>query len=82
VIKVVIRSRRTLHNEGPHNLYSSSSIIRTIKWIRGVGYVGHMGKMRNVQKSLVRKLERKTPLGRPINKYEDNIKMDIKGVAH
>jgi hypothetical protein len=45
-----------------------------------MGYVGHMGKMRNVRKSLVRKLERKTPLGRPINKYEDKIKMDVKGV--
>jgi len=82
VIKVVIRGRRKLHNEEPHNLYSSSSIIRTIKWISGLGYVAHIEKMRNVQKSLVRKLERKTPLGRPINKYEDNIKMDVKGVEH
>lgn len=80
MIKIVIRSRRNLHNEEPHNLYSSSSTIKTIKWISGMGYVGHMGKMRNVRKSLVRKLERKTPLGRPINKYEDKIKMDVKGV--
>jgi hypothetical protein len=41
-----------------------------------------MGKMRNVQKSLVRKLEIKTPLGRPTTKCEDNIKVDIKGVEH
>lgn len=82
MIKVVKRGRRKLHNEEPHNLLSPSSIIRTIKWISGVGYVAHMGKRRNVQKSLVRKLERRTPLGRPINKYKDNIKMDVNGVQH
>jgi hypothetical protein len=69
VIKVVIRGRRKLHNEEPHDFYSSSNFIRTIKWISVVGYVAQMGKMRNIQKSFIRKSEVKTPLGRTINKY-------------
>jgi hypothetical protein len=37
---------RTLHNEELHDLYSSPSIIRIIKWrrMRWVGHVARMGR--------------------------------------
>jgi len=36
-----------------------------------------MGKKRGVYRVLVGKLEGKRPLGRPRNRWEDNIKMDL-----
>jgi hypothetical protein len=36
-----------------------------------------MGKWRGVYGVLVRRPERKKPLGRPRRKWEDNIKMDL-----
>jgi hypothetical protein len=35
---------RKLHNEELHNLYSSPSIIRIIKWIRWAGRVARTGR--------------------------------------
>jgi hypothetical protein len=68
---------RTLHNEELHNLYSSPSIIRTIKSrrMRWAGHVTRMGKKRNVYRLLVGKPEGKRPLGRPRRRWIDNIKM-------
>jgi len=40
-----------------------------------------MGKMRGVYRVLVEKLEGKRPLGRPMHKWEDNIKMDLQVVG-
>jgi hypothetical protein len=39
-------SRRKLHNDGLHSLYSSPNIVRMIKsWrIRWAGHVAHMGR--------------------------------------
>jgi len=45
------------------------------------GYVAHMVKRRGVYRILVGKLERKTPLGRPRYRWEDNIKMDPQEVG-
>jgi hypothetical protein len=58
---------RKLHNEELHNLYSSPSIIRTIKSrrMRWAEHVARMGEKRNVYRLLVRKPEGKRPLGRP-----------------
>jgi hypothetical protein len=57
-----------LHNEEPHNLYSSPSIIRMIK-SRSMRYEGHasrMGEKRNSYRILVGKPEgTTTPLRRP-----------------
>jgi hypothetical protein len=46
---------RKLHNEELHNLYSSPSIIRTVKSrrIRWVGNVARMGEKRNAHRILV-----------------------------
>jgi hypothetical protein len=48
---------RKLHNEELHNLYSSPSIIRTMKSrrMRWAGYVARMGKKRNAYRILVGK---------------------------
>jgi hypothetical protein len=58
---------RKLHNEELRDLYSSPSIIRIIKSrrVRWAGHVARMGEKRNSYMLLVRKPERKRPLGRP-----------------
>jgi hypothetical protein len=43
--------------------------------------VARMGKDRVVHSVLVGKPERKSPLGRPRRKWEDNIKIDFKEVS-
>jgi hypothetical protein len=70
---------RTLHNEELHNLYSSPSIIRIIKFrrMRWAGHVARMGKQRDVYRLLVGKPEGKRPLGRPRRRWIDNIKIDL-----
>jgi hypothetical protein len=70
---------RKLYNEVLHNLYSSPSIITIIKSrrMRWAGHVARMGEKRNVYRLLVRKPERKRPLGRPRCRWTDNIKMDL-----
>jgi hypothetical protein len=58
---------RKLHNEELHDLYSSPSIIRTIKArrMRWAGNVARMREKRNAYKLLVGKPEGSRPLGRP-----------------
>jgi hypothetical protein len=53
---------RKLHNEALRDLYSSPSIIRTIKSrrMRWAGHVARMGEKRNKYQLLVRKPEGKT----------------------
>jgi hypothetical protein len=70
---------RKLHNEELHNLYSSPSIIRIIKSrrMRWAGHVARMGEKRNVYRLLVGKPEGKRPLGRPIRRWINNIKMGL-----
>jgi hypothetical protein len=41
-----------------------------------------MGEGRSVNRVLVGKPERKTPLGRPRCRWEDIIKMDLQGVGY
>ena len=40
-----------------------------------------MGKRRGVYRILVGKPEEKRPLGRPMHRWEDNIKMDLQEVG-
>jgi hypothetical protein len=70
---------RKLHNEELRDLYSSPSTIRIIKSrrMRWAGHVARMRENRNACKLLVEKPERKRPLGRPICRWVDNIKMDL-----
>jgi hypothetical protein len=70
---------RNLHNKELRELYSSQSIIRIIKSrrMRWVGHVARMGEKRSAYRLLVGKPEGKRPLGRPILRWVDNIKMDL-----
>jgi hypothetical protein len=73
-------SWRKLHNDELHSLYSSLNIVRAIKSrrMRWVGHVARMGEGRGVYRALVGRPEGKRPLGRPRNRWEDNIKLDFR----
>jgi hypothetical protein len=73
-------SWRKLHNDELHSLYSSPNIVRVIKSrrMRWEGHVACMGEGRGVYRVLVRRPEGKRPLGRPIRRWEDNVKPDLR----
>jgi hypothetical protein len=62
--------------------YTASIVLviksRTIRW---AGHVVRGGEERGVYRVLVGKPEGKVPLGRPRRRWEDNIRMDLQGVA-
>jgi hypothetical protein len=68
-----------LHNEELHDLYSSPDIIRQIKSrrMRWAGHVESMGEDTKLYRVLVGKSEGKRPLGRPMDRWEDGIRMDL-----
>jgi hypothetical protein len=70
---------RKLHNEELRDLYSSPSIIKTIKSrrMRWVAHVARKGEKRNAYGLLVEKPEGKRQLRRPRRRWEDNIRMDL-----
>jgi len=71
---------RRLHNEELHNLHTSPNIIRVdiSKRMRWPAHVAPMGERRNACSILLGKSEWKRPLGRPGNKYKNNIRMDLR----
>jgi hypothetical protein len=73
-------SRRKLHNDELHNLYSSPNIVRVIKSrrMRWAGHVARMEKGRGVYRVLVGRPKSKRPLGRPRRRWEYNIKLDLR----
>jgi len=79
----VIGEWRKLHNEKLNDLYTLPNIVRVVKSRRMIwaGHVAHMGENRGVHRVLVGKPEGKRPLGRPIRRWEDNIKMDLQEVG-
>jgi hypothetical protein len=76
----VVGGWRRLHIEELHNSYASPFVIRVIKSrrMRWTGRVACMGEMRNPYKILARKPDAKKPLGRPMSRWEDNIRMDVR----
>jgi hypothetical protein len=75
-------SWRKLHNDELHGLYSSPTIVRTIKTrMRWAGHVARMGEGRGVYRVLVGKPEGKKPQGRPRRRWEDNIKLDLREIG-
>ena len=61
---------RRLHNGKLHSLYRS----RRLRW---AGYVARMEEDRNAFKILTGKPSGKRPLGRPMNRWQDNIRMTL-----
>jgi hypothetical protein len=78
----IIVGWRKLHNEKLHNLCSSPNIIRMIrsKMMRWAEHVACTVKG-NTYRVLVGKPQGKRPQGRPRNRQEDNIKMDLRGTG-
>jgi hypothetical protein len=74
---------RKLHGEELHNLYSSPDIIRQVKSrrMRWAGHVARMGEESKVYKVLVGKPEGRRPLGRPRCRWEDGVRMDLRGIG-
>ncbi|KAJ4439483.1 hypothetical protein ANN_07607, partial [Periplaneta americana] len=75
---------RKLYNTELCALYSAPDIIRNIKSrrLRWAGHVARMGEPRNAYRVLVGRPEGKRPLGRPRRRWEDNIKVDLRGVGY
>jgi hypothetical protein len=74
---------RKLHIEELHSLYSSPSIVRVIRarWMRWAGHVARMGLVRGAYNILVGRPEGRRPLGRPMRRLADNIKMDLREIG-
>jgi hypothetical protein len=79
----VTGSWRKLHSEELHNLYSSPSIIRMIesRRMRWAGHVARMGEKRKAYMIFMGKPQGKEPLGRPIHRCVDNIKIDPRKIG-
>ena len=73
---------RKLHNEELNDLYSPN-IVRVIKSrrMRWVGHVARMREGRGVYRVLVGQPEGRRPLRRPRHRWEDNIRMDLRGMG-
>jgi hypothetical protein len=70
---------RKLHHGELHNLSSSPDIVRQVK-SRRMWWVGHGRGEKSVQ-GFGGKARRKRPLGRPMRKWEDGIKMDLREIG-
>jgi hypothetical protein len=79
----VKRERSKVHNEELNDMYSSPSIVsgdksRRMRWAR---HVARMREGRDVYRVLMGKPEGKRQLGRPMCRWQDNIKMDLQEVG-
>jgi hypothetical protein len=74
---------RKFHDGKLYNLYSLPDIIRQIKSkrMRWAGHVACMGEGRKVYRVLVGKPEVKRLLERPRCRWEDGIRMDLRGIG-
>jgi hypothetical protein len=72
-----------LHNEELNDLYSSPNIIRVTKSRRMIlaGHVARIVEKLGAYRILVGRSEGRRPLGRPMRRWEDNIKIDLQEVG-
>jgi hypothetical protein len=75
--------RRKLHSGERHNLYSSQDIMRQIKsrGMRWAGCVVRMGEGRKLYKVLVGKPAGKRPLVRPMRRWADGSRIDVREIG-
>jgi hypothetical protein len=71
-----------LHNEELNDLYPSPNIITVIKSrkMKWAGHVACVEEKRGAYRILVGRSDRRRPRGRPMGRWEDNIKMDLQKV--
>ena len=71
-----------MEKEKLNGLYCSPNIVRVMESRRMMwaGHVTQVGERRGVYRVLVGKPEGRRPLGRPRNRWEDNMKMYLKEV--
>ena len=74
---------RRLHREQFHSLYRSPNIVRVIKSrrLRRAGHVARMEEGRSAFKILTATPTGKRPLRRPMRRWDDNIRMDLKEIG-
>jgi hypothetical protein len=74
---------RRLHNDKLHSLYRSSNIVNLIKSrrLRWASHIARMEEGRRTFKILTGTTAGKRPLGRPRRRWEDNIRMNLKGIG-
>jgi len=79
----VTREWRKVHNEELNDLHSLPNIFGVIKSrrMKWAGHVACKGERRSVYRVLVGKPAGKRPLGRPRNRWENNIKMYLQTVG-
>ena len=66
-----------------YSLYHSTNVVRVVK-SRKVSWAGHVSRIeegRCAFKILTGKPTEKRPLGRPRRRWEDNIRMDLRGLG-
>jgi hypothetical protein len=82
-VRILTGEWRKLYTEELNDLYSLPNIVRVVKSrrMRWAGHVARMEEDRGVHGVLVGKPERKSPLGRPRRRWEDNIKMHLQEVG-
>ena len=81
-LNIIRCSSNFLHNEQLHCLYRSYNIVRVIK-SRRLSWAGHIAKMeegRSAFKILTGTPAGKRPLGRYRRRWENNIRMGLKGI--
>jgi hypothetical protein len=74
---------RRSHNKEVNDLYSSPNIIRVIKSrrVRWGGHVACVGRNRGAYRILMARFERRRPLGRPMCRLENDIRIDLQEVG-
>jgi hypothetical protein len=73
---------RKLQNDELHNLYFSPNIVKVIKSrrMRWAGHVAHVVEESNVYRILTGRPEGSSSLERPMCRWEDNIKVDLREI--
>ena len=74
---------RRLQNEELHNLYRSPNTVKVMK-CRRLKWAGHEARMEEIKsafKIFTGELTGKRPLGRPMCRWEENIRMNLKEIG-